>query len=168
MENNSWKCSQCSVNNLLRNNKCVNCGCFRSKALIKKGEWKCNRGHINFPYRDNCFKCKQPKPNDIIVSKTEPRVRAGDWYCPDNNCKKLNFGNRIICFECERPKLEEKNKENEENGVCVICMERQIDTCIKICGHLGFCFECSMNMNRCPICRVAYNPDIDLQKVYKV
>jgi hypothetical protein len=80
----------------------------------------------------------------------------------------MNFGSRTVCFGCGKAKEGEKEKEEQEEEICVICMENRIDTVIKVCGHFGCCGLCALNMYKCPICRAAYNPDVDLLKVYKV
>ncbi|KAL3161152.1 hypothetical protein ABBQ38_009525 [Trebouxia sp. C0009 RCD-2024] len=38
-------------------------------------------------------------------------------------------------------------------GTCVICLERDSDTVFQACGHMCTCNDCSVRLNRCPICR---------------
>jgi len=38
---------------------------------------------------------------------------------------------------------------------CVICLEKQRDTLLVPCGHLGSCWECCNDIRQCPVCRCA-------------
>lgn len=177
-----WVCIQCNFNNFGSNDKCKKCGCFRSKSLgnknieIKKGDWKCSCGNVNFASRINCRKCNKPKlAEDKQQYEQIVEVKPGDWLCLDINCKTNNFGTRTVCFKCGKPKKNDEqinnnnnNNDNVELKTCIICMDRERNTCIKQCGHLGYCFECAYSMPRCPVCRIDYNPDTDLVRVYNV
>jgi len=48
---------------------------------------------------------------------------------------------------------EEKKINNEETGICVICMDKKIDTVILECAHSAVCMVCSGTLKICPICR---------------
>jgi len=50
---------------------------------------------------------------------------------------------------------EEKKINNEETGICVICMDKKIDTVILECAHSAVCIVCSGTLKICPICRGA-------------
>eukprot|EP01122_Echinamoeba_exundans_P007727 TRINITY_DN2437_c0_g1_i1.p1 TRINITY_DN2437_c0_g1~~TRINITY_DN2437_c0_g1_i1.p1 ORF type:complete len:184 (-),score=13.53 TRINITY_DN2437_c0_g1_i1:93-644(-) len=43
--------------------------------------------------------------------------------------------------------------EDDEKGLCNICMERKINTVILECGHSSLCVECATPLTSCPICR---------------
>lgn len=176
-----WSCPECSELNFASRNECFKCKCYKSKAFKnqpqekKKGDWNCNCGELNFASRVACRKCgknKQPETtqNNHQASQ-QPHgtnqvnsIKPGDWTCPA--CNKFNFGTRTVCFGCGKQK-EEINIQVEDE-TCIVCMERNIDTVITTCGHLGYCGPCALNMNKCPVCRSQYNPDADLLKVFKV
>ena len=183
----SWKCPQCALSNYALKSKCTNCGCFRSKAIplnAKVGDWTCSScKDINFASRTECRKCKMPKNvensnNPVINPVINPAIKKkpGDWDC--SNCQELNFGSRVVCFKCgkdrviienkEKDKGKEEDTQDTQDNTCIICFEREINTVISICGHLGYCFECANNMSECPICRAPYDPDNNLVKVFKV
>jgi Zinc finger, C3HC4 type (RING finger) len=67
-----------------------------------------------------------------------------------------------------KAKVSFREEQEQEEDTCIICYERDIDTFIKHCGHLAYCSICAHAMNSCAVCRVVYNPDNDLGKIYKV
>ncbi|GIL72896.1 hypothetical protein Vretifemale_3175 [Volvox reticuliferus] len=40
-------------------------------------------------------------------------------------------------------------------GTCVVCLDRDSDIVFSGCGHMCVCNACSVNLQKCPICRVA-------------
>lgn len=101
--------------------------------------------------------------------QTQLKIRPGDWYCIEDSCKTLNFATRTFCFGCGKPKnnvLETKNEEKDET--CIICFERETDTVITKCGHLGYCNLCALKMKECPICRLPYDSSKDILKIFRV
>lgn len=187
-----WNCPECSYYNFGSRSECSECGCFRSKAFNndnnnskKKGDWTCNCGELNFASRTECRKCKKIKSCFVtgikVVSEKEAdplvpsiEVKPGDWLCP--KCSINNFGSRVVCFKCSTPRVVEQQKNSaqineksapiDEKDECVVCLERKKDTVITVCGHLGYCNACALNMKSCPICRATYNPQKDLLKVF--
>lgn len=162
-----WNCPECGHLNFGKRDECEKCRCYRSKAfknrpLIKKGDWNCECGELNFASRNACRKCGKNKIgifNNSLIEK-----KPGDWDC---SCATVNFGSRTVCFKCGKDKLQTDAKVPERE-TCIICMEREIDTVLTPCGHLGYCGLCAFNMTNCPVCRQLYNPDTDLLKVFKV
>lgn len=129
-----------------------------SSISSKPGDWICSCKTTNFATRTVCRKCG--KNNDTTtISNDTVKFKPGDWICP---CKTINFGVRTVCYNCGT------QKETTDSELCIICMERIIDTVIIKCGHLGYCGLCALNMNKCPLCRIDYSPDIDLLKVFKM
>lgn len=63
--------------------------------------------------------------------------------------------------------LDNHNNKAIENDklTCMICMDCQINTCIKKCGHSSFCYDCVRLIDQCPICRVNFCKS-DLIKIY--
>ncbi|CAD7704193.1 unnamed protein product, partial [Ostreobium quekettii] len=47
---------------------------------------------------------------------------------------------------------EEEDEDNDE-GLCVVCREREAHFVFIPCGHLCCCEICSLSLNRCPMCR---------------
>ncbi|QKF94690.1 zinc finger ranBP2-type protein [Fadolivirus algeromassiliense] len=180
-----WNCPDCGYSNFASRTECLNCKCWRSKALKsqpmekKKGDWNCSCGELNFASRTGCRKCgKNKDSNDTNAAQNvsglsnnnksgQINSKPGDWNC---TCGTMNWGSRTVCFTCGKQKDPEltQTSNNTHDDTCVICMERNKDTVITVCGHLGYCGLCALNMNKCPICRVNYNPDTHLLKVFKV
>jgi len=125
---------------------------------MKKGDWKCSCGDVNFASRQACRKCNKTKPTEA------PSFEQGDWYC--GSCNTHNFKSRNTCFSCQTARSV-KQTDEEHDDTCVICLDRPINTVVKTCGHLGYCYECALSMHQCPICRKDYDPDADLLKVFK-
>lgn len=48
---------------------------------------------------------------------------------------------------------ETKTKGDDENELCVICLDEAIATVFLECGHMACCRNCSGMMVRCPLCR---------------
>ena len=42
---------------------------------------------------------------------------------------------------------------SKEADECVVCLDNRIDTAIIPCGHVCVCFECSSQIQKCPMCR---------------
>lgn len=63
-----------------------------------------------------------------------------------------------------------QNKKQTNNQLadnkCAVCMDKDIDMVIVVCGHLCCCTDCLNKMNMCPICRKEYDPSTDLLKVF--
>ena len=171
-----WNCPNCNDLNFASRNECRKCSTI--KPVIKKeGDWYClNCNDLNFASRIECRKChiKKEDPNipinKFIDSKKQfldIQRKPGDWDCPD--CNKFNFGSRSVCFGCNKAKEVEvpKDKEEDDDNSCIICFEREKNTVITKCGHLGYCYECALNMSKCPICREKYK-EKHVVKVFKV
>ncbi|KAL9646474.1 hypothetical protein ABK040_006470 [Willaertia magna] len=60
--------------------------------------------------------------------------------------------------------LQKELTEKKEEGLCIVCMDRQIDVVLIPCGHLTLCSHCANHLNekRCPTCRSS------IQQVVKV
>lgn len=170
--NKDWICPQCGNDNFGSRDKCKKCGCFRSKALksnsnsdlvIKKGDWNCSCGELNFASRTNCRKCNKEKNNTNKDNQQKIEIKPGDWWC--KSCEEMNFGTRIKCYKCGTEK--ERLNPEKTDGQCVICMERDADMCIKICGHVICCSICIQQIDYCPMCKKKYDKNTDLMRVYK-
>ena len=53
--------------------------------------------------------------------------------------------------------IAQKSKQNLEDQICVICMDKNADSVLMPCGHGGFCNSCALDQfkksNGCPMCR---------------
>lgn len=130
----------------------------------RRPDWTCNDcGNLVFGSKDICGKCGK------FRSKNGPPVsKPGDWRC--TNCNDLNFASRVVCRKCNTPKppivhLQNPPQPNAELLRCSVCFEREVN-CGLPCGHVALCMECASNMRTCPFCRQAYNPDVDVKRVY--
>lgn len=57
-----------------------------------------------------------------------------------------------------------QKKEKQEEGLCSICFENELNCVLIPCWHICSCTECANKMPKCPICR---RPIEKRQKVYK-
>jgi rubrerythrin len=66
-------------------------------------------------------------------------------------------------------KLQEVSQMDFEEDVdmCVVCFEREINAVISTCGHMGCCYQCTSNMDQCPVCRSPYSEE-NVIRVFKV
>ena len=171
--------------------------CANSRLNFGIDDWKCSCGETNFRKRDKCRKCEKSKselnginvvrnPNENlsieqqnkpIEQQNKPPIRQGDWKCL---CNELNFSYRSICRGCNRQRngelspaskmenLKLAEKEDDDNDVCVVCMEAKTTHAISKCGHLCYCAKCCLLSNKCAICRAEYNPATDVMRIYSV
>jgi hypothetical protein len=168
MEPNDWMCSACSHTNFRKRDTCRSCGTPKNRKL---GDRICpNCDDLNFASRTSCRKCNtQLPPNNQPVKPLElNKLRIGDWICPKNDCKELNFASRNKCRKCNSDKITQPIQPTQSNddNICIICMSDNKTHVITKCGHLCYCGVCGFNINKCPICRVTYNPDTDLLKIF--
>jgi hypothetical protein len=171
-----WKCPECGFENFASRDKCLKCACFRSKAFKqnsitkKKGDWDCSCGELNFASRTSCRKCGK--------QNTQQSMKKNDWNC--QKCNEINFQFRNICHKCgvQKESMQTNNqvdvKKDTQDSVqkninenCVVCMANPAEMCIKLCGHLSTCKDCSQQLAECPMCRTIYDPQNDLLRVYK-
>ncbi len=190
MKQGDWECTVCKTNNFASRRVCFGC----KKTNKPNSDWNCVCGELNFAIRQICRKCSKCKSSEVKTETTDwscdhcdflnfarrstcnkcgnikkrPTIsKPGDWNCQD--CGKLNFANRVICFGCgqQLKKQERKDIPIDDDATCIICMEREIDTAIMVCGHLGYCNECALKMKECPICKAKYDPTTHLLKIFK-
>jgi len=65
------------------------------RTFLKKNDWTCPCGGINFASRDACRTCGMAKNQSSNV----PVKKPGDWNCA---CGEINFANRQICRKCSQ------------------------------------------------------------------
>lgn len=58
-------------------------------------------------------------------------------------------------------------KNEMKNHECVICFSPSTHAITK-CGHLCLCYECGVQLVRCPICTISYNHKTDLIRIFIV
>ena len=44
-------------------------------------------------------------------------------------------------------------RNTEESGLCSVCLEKEANQVLTMCGHLSTCYECVLQVSSCPICR---------------
>lgn len=72
-----------------------------------------------------------------------------------NNLPQIDKSHQIDKLQLPNPEPNEKIVENE-NDMCIICMERKIKTIIMDCGHRCLYITCCQQYkikDQCPICR---------------
>ena len=167
MNSGDWTCAACNEVNFRKRDQCRKC--HKGKYVKKEGDWECSCGEINFVSRINCRKCNKENPNKDNAKQhhcTVP-IKIGDWVCANNNCNEHNFSYRDICRKCNKPKTTTLNDKFEDK-TCVICMTDSQTHAIIKCGHLCYCGVCGFVLDKCPVCRINYNPDTDLLKIFDV
>ena len=57
---------------------------------------------------------------------------------------------------------EEPGDQDELNiaKTCAICFERPVRTIFANCGHMLACVQCSLKMEKCPICRASVEGNV--------
>lgn len=124
---------------------CIQCG----ERKIFGSKDKCNKC--------GCYRSKGvPSKNDAV-----PTVKAGDWTCI---CGVNNFAKRDKCFKCNAPKAPVEVK--EEVKTCIVCMDRPLEVLITKCKHICMCNTCCQALSLCPMCRMPYNSQTDIDRVF--
>ena len=164
-EPGDWKCNSCQEINFKRRDRCRKCDVskYQKTTNTKPNDWICECSELNFASRSACRKCGKSKTG-VPQQTNGPVYEMGDWYCSDANCKEMNFKSRTSCRKCGKGKTIQASNDNDN---CIVCMSDAKSQAIKLCGHLCFCDVCGFNITKCPICRINYNPDTDLLKIYK-
>lgn len=44
-------------------------------------------------------------------------------------------------------------EQHEKSKLCIVCMDRNKETCLQPCRHKAMCETCSAAVTRCPVCR---------------
>lgn len=84
----------------------------------------------------------------------------------------MNFAKNIECKKCKTAKVAPPAPvvvqvvEGNDKNVCCICLDRPLEAYLKNCKHICMCMVCSFTQNKCPKCRVSYNPDKDVEKAF--
>ncbi len=60
---------------------------------------------------------------------------------------------RPLNLSSERSAETDEMGDKDDVNVCVVCMDRPIETVFLECGHLACCRACAAPMQLCPICR---------------
>ena len=122
---------------------------------LKKGDWKCNCGMVNFASRDKCYKCGDFKSKSV-GSNHKINSQMRDWDCVD--CEEHNFGSRMSCRECHsnrpnQPDLQQPVEANHKPG----------DWLCQVCKSPEYNFGIRTNCRKCGAEKIA--PVIDQNKV---
>ena len=123
--------------------------------------------YVPMEYKLLCMPSYDKKKSRCILKEIDC------WLC---ECGIINDDFKTICYGCQKSILKcnnknianyKINKENvNDNDTCVICLDQPKIFAITQCGHVCFCDVCGFNLDKCPICRTEYNPDINLIKIY--
>ena len=182
-----WNCHHCNVMNFASRDACFKCRRAKPEspgsnnppsAIPRPADWICQScANNNFAARIACHKCGRPKvvptevnrpPQAVSMEVNRPPqvvVKPGDWKC--SSCPETNFGSRVVCRSCGAARPSTDNKSSGNQGDCVICMDKQIDSVITTCGHSAVCLQCGNSITLCPICRNPFNQQ-QLIKLYNV
>jgi len=168
-----WTCVCGGINFEFRS-QCYKCN--KDKLVVaKSGDWICSKcNKLNFKSRETCFGCQNQKVAAIEKKRDSNKDAStatdkGDWTCP--KCNDVNFGSRVKCRKCgfDRPSAvntsQSVEKKNEDDGLCVVCLDVKATLCITVCGHMALCASCSPGVTQCPMCRKTFKAD-QLIKVF--
>ena len=170
-----WNCPQCDSINFIYRSKCYNCKCFRSKAILRVYQKNNSESIYSIIFGLLCLIVLFIVYNwfSIILIMTTislgimtvynyfSYIQSKVYYIQSN---VNGIKNKIMLWWNKSQDIEPLDQDNK---TCIICFDKEINTLISNCGHLGCCFECASNMNTCPICRVPYNLE-NLIRIYKV
>ena len=82
-------------------------------------------------------------------AKDEPDGQGEMVYAKTGNVytggfkKRKRHGKGVMRFEVA----------DEEERLCGICMEEEMDCCFYDCGHVAACEGCARQVDVCPVCR---------------
>jgi hypothetical protein len=85
--------------------------------------------------------------NQVITNKPVASLSSAKGEDFPTNTFKTALENKpylILLKECERLKNER---------LCVVCLTNDKNMIFLPCAHIAACFECSVSLNSCPICR---------------
>lgn len=133
---NDWACPECKHCNFEKRDKCRQCGCFKSKSTrstirtqslsspssssaphnspatpqFKQGDWFCDAcGAMSFAARNECYKCKTPKPKpDTGLAETTDNADSDDTgrgkciicWMKDPEVVFTKCAHYVCCYEC--------------------------------------------------------------------
>lgn len=119
----------------------------------------CSRSGCSGSGFNNCKLCSAPYCSSRCKSKD---YRNHKKQCPNI---KLEERQRLeqeqqyeLCIKSQREEIERL----KDHGLCKICLEEEARVVFDPCGHLCCCFDCSVQLRACPMCRE------DVQKIIKV
>jgi len=60
-----------------------------------------------------------------------------------------------------------ESSSQESKKKCVVCLLKDPEYIITTCWHKCLCLKCGQDLTSCPICRSAFDPSIELKKVFE-
>jgi inhibitor of KinA sporulation pathway (predicted exonuclease) len=96
-----WKCERCNFNNFARRNFCKDCGASRPGGAPQRNGGGYGGGYGGEGYGGGGYGGRGQQRG-----QRGPRMKPGDWRCPD--CSFVNFARRNSCKDCgcDRPERE--------------------------------------------------------------
>ena len=195
IKSGDWNCT-CGELNFASRIVCRKCSNPKNGvAIVNQGDWNCTCGELNFASRIVCRKCQTPRYSDVsrasgvgiasvmprgsgsidIRGDISPGFIVSPWFNstiePDTHNNHITSTPSTSTPSTITPSTSTPSTSTTNPAVddsCIVCMDSKKDTVITVCGHLGYCYMCAMSMNKCPICRKAYNPDTQLLKIFNV
>lgn len=82
-----------------------------------------------------------------IIEKEILRQKVGQLWIEYNERKSRRTGQQEV------NRSQDDSCDIDENQLCKICMEREIDCVLLECGHYFVCVTCGRKLADCPICR---------------
>lgn len=159
-------CVECKDNKKLLNYDCSWCDC---KHLTVKNSTECSgRNCINricpkcHMGMHKCSSCSN-NGNSLVLHSSNLSIPTEQVICLRDNLiripieepehklvKKRETKNEVTPISQKKEKIDE-----EEDNMCKVCFEKELNSVVMDCGHVCMCFECASkpNMQKCPICR---------------
>lgn len=148
-----WSCRHCNRNNWGRNGHCFNCR-SRKPVRLLQGDWYCaDCGEFQFANRTQCRRCgcghREPSTTEIDDLATRFERFAERLH----ETLGVNINSTIT--------TDDTVADNQEEA-CVICLtnKRSITLVHGDTGHFVVCKQCSLRIDKCPVCRKHINSKI--------
>jgi hypothetical protein len=163
-----WTCS-CSTLNLKYRNDCTSCGKLRFNGAtdtINSQKSDPTTSYIWDMLSAALTEYNNSKPNtsnnnsNSVNNNNSNSVNNNNSNSANNN-KNNNSNNTNSTITTNPP----QNNDNEDNNVCIVCLDKPKQYAIIKCGHLCYCDTCGLTIKSCPICRKEYDPKNDLLKI---
>lgn len=91
---------------------------------------------------------------ELNRDQTHPKVQKEDQTYEGDNSKEIEAEDQTDEGDKEVKEVEsEVRDDSEDEGLCPVCYEGDINSIFIPCGHIYCCLQCSYNIDPCPICR---------------
>jgi len=118
--------------------------------LLKEKEQSCGRiGNKLGEARKRINELENGKPS----LENRLKISSEELECSVDDLLKLEktISESLDLIKEKRFQLQNNNENNEL--VCVVCLDKKKDTLFMPCNHLCTCYGCGVQLDKCPLCR---------------